>query len=156
MDLGVEALLYQRQHPRNHFIVPVNFHNAVLYRALLQDGKAKSLSDVSIVLLLQYLDNLIHHSHISSSIGDILNASQRGHKHADERGDGMPQRLVLDVQYLHDEVEAVSLRDLENIPSDQFLDQRLPQLRGDLQRIDPQRQQYLNDALDVLILEVLL
>lgn len=49
----------------------------------------------------------------------------------------MPQRLVLDVQYLHDEVEAVSLRDLENIPSDQFLDQRLPQLRGDLQRIDP-------------------
>lgn len=68
----------------------------------------------------------------------------------------MPQRLVLDVQYFHDEVEAVSLRDLENIPSDQFLDKSLPQLRGDLQRIDPKRQQYLNNALDVLILEVLL
>lgn len=154
--LGVEALLDQRQHPRNHLVVPVHLDDAVLHRTLLQDGQAEPLRDVAVVLLLQDLDHLVHHGRVAAPVRDVLDAPQRGHEHADQRGDRVPQRLVLDVQDLHDEVEAVGLRDLEDVPSDQFLDQGLPQLGRDLQGVDPEGQEDLDDALDVLILKVLL
>lgn len=68
----------------------------------------------------------------------------------------MAQRFVLDVEYLHDEVETVILRDLEDIPSYQLFHQGLAQLRSDLQGINPEGKKYLDDALNVLLLEMLL
>jgi hypothetical protein len=65
------------------------------------------------------------------------------------------QRLVLDVEYLHDEVEAVRLRDLEDVPADEFFHEGLAQLGCDLKGVDPEGEQYFDDSLDVLFLEVL-
>lgn len=48
----------------------------------------------------------------------------------------MAQRFILYVEDLHDEIETVVLRDLEDVPSYQLLHQCLAQFRCDLQGID--------------------
>lgn len=87
-------------------------------------------------------------------MGEVLDALQRGRDHRDERRGGVLQRVVVDVQDLHDHVEAVLVHDVEDVVADQLVDQVLAQLRRDLQRVDAQRQQHLHQPLDVHGLEV--
>ena len=79
MDFGVEAFFDEGEDPVDDLVVQIYFDDVVLDAAFLQYGKAKSLGDVSIILLLEnlnnldiYLNNLVKNSHIAPSICDIL------------------------------------------------------------------------------------
>jgi hypothetical protein len=68
----------------------------------------------------------------------------------------VPQTLVLEVEDRHQEVEVVLLGYPEYISADQLLDEAFPELGGDLESIYSKGQQYLDNALDVVFLAVLL
>lgn len=68
----------------------------------------------------------------------------------------MFEGFVLLVEDCHEKIKAVVLGDFENVSSDQFFDEGLPEFGGNLEGIDSEGQKYLDHALNVLICEVLL
>lgn len=121
VDLSIEGLLHQAQYPRDHVVLDVHSDHCILHWALLQDGQAEALRDVAILLLLQNLNDLLNND-VVAIVGDVLDASERWDYHWNQRGHRVPQRLVLEVEDLAQEVEVLGLCDLEDVPADELLD----------------------------------
>lgn len=83
--------------------------------------------------------------------GEVLDAPVGAADDTDETGDGMLHAGVLVVEQGNDELELLVLADEEDVLVDQLVDQVLPELGRDLQRVDPEGQEHLHHAVDVLL-----
>jgi hypothetical protein len=104
----------------------------------------------------KYLDDLVEDDRVGAAGGEVLDAAEGRDDDRNEGSDRVAQALVLDVEDIHEEVEALALRDAEDVAADELLDQALAQLGGDLKGVDAEREEDFDDALDVAVGEVLL
>jgi hypothetical protein len=70
------------------------------------------------------------------SVRQVFDSPESRNYHADQGGYGVFEGLVLYAQDLQDEIKALCLGNLENVSSNQFFYQSLPQFRSDLQGVD--------------------
>lgn len=68
----------------------------------------------------------------------VLHAPQRARDHTNQTGDRVLHGVVLIAHQLLDELEVLVLLDQQDVVPDELVDQILPQLGRDLQRVHPQ------------------
>lgn len=57
MNFGIKAFLDKSQNPIYYIIFKIDFNNTIFYTTFLQNRKAESLSNTSIILFLQNLNS---------------------------------------------------------------------------------------------------
>lgn len=78
MDLGLEATLHQFEHPLDEPTLDVSSNQILLDRTLLQYAETEPLRNIAVLLLQQYIDNLLN-NHIIIVISYILDPFYRRH-----------------------------------------------------------------------------
>jgi hypothetical protein len=90
-------------------------------------------------LLFQNLYYLLNHN-IVVAIRNVLDSSQSGNNHTDERRNGMLERFIFHVKNFKQKLKILGLGNLENVSSDKLLNECFSELRRDLESVDSEAQ----------------
>lgn len=150
VDICGFALLEESKNPLDKRLRDKEFNGCLFDAHLLEDCDAEALGNGPVFLLLENFNYLF--SDCQVYLSQVVNSFDSAWYHTDEGTDGMLKPMRIDCQKFHDEVIILILCYEEHIILDEFCDQVPSQLWWNLKCVYPQRQEHLNDVLNIIFI----